>query len=166
MGGFMKKVRGILGTGISWAVGWTGAGVALHALFRAFDYAGFIGITLLGDVAIHAAMGFLGGAIFATGFVLTEGGRRLGDLRLGGGAVWGAVAGLLAPTLVLMLGFGSTWGALTGIWPLFLGTGLFGAGSGTLMTAVARASARGSLSSGAEEGRDLASIRIAPGVGP
>lgn len=132
----------MIGTGITWAVGWMGVGAVLHFVFRSLGYHGFIGISLYWDLVMNAAMGLVGGTVFASGLVLTESRHGLDGLRVGRGALWGALAGLVGPVVYLSVGIGFPWLEVMRIWPLFLGTAAFGGMSGATMTAIAKGANR------------------------
>lgn len=140
-----RRLRGIIGTGLTWAIGWGVAGTALHFVFSLFGYAGFLASSLMVDVLVPAFMGLLGGSVFAGGLVLTERRGLLGELHLGRAAAWGALAGLVGPVLVAVFGADIVWLGLRDIWPFFLGTGLLGASGGAAMTAIARSGTRPSI---------------------
>ena len=135
-------MRGVVGTGITWALGWMGVGAVLHFVFRSFGYHGFIGISLYWDLVMNAAMGLVGGTVFASGLLLTEGRRGLDGIRVRRGAFWGVLAGLVGPIVYLSIGVGFPWLEIMRIWPLFLGTAVFGGGSGAAMTAIAKTANR------------------------
>jgi hypothetical protein len=93
----LQKLRGVLGTGLTWAVGWSVAGTILQG-----------GLSLLGlfrapDLSVApfmwGLMGFYGGTMFGALLSLTEGRRTLQNLRIGRVAVWGALAGFALPVV-------------------------------------------------------------------
>ena len=110
---FLRWVRGALGMGLAWAVGW-----------------GFVGgmIELASNLGLHlpwfsavdmwpqtlAIPGFLGGALFSVVLRIAAGQRTFGELSVKRFAVWGALtgaaagaalvgAGLLAPVFPSLL---------------------------------------------------------------
>ena len=158
--GIFRKLRGIVGTGVTWALGWTAVGTLLHFIFRAMGFWGFIGLSLPEDLVINAAMGFIGGTTFATGLLLTEGRRGVDGIRVGRGAAWGMLAGLVGPLLYLSLGVGIPLFALQEIWLLFVGTAVFGGASGAAMTAVAKAANDRLIHGFPEDDRGLSAGRL------
>ena len=140
----LRRLRGVLGTGLTWAVGWGLAGGMLHGIFTAIGYGGFLSASLGVDLLVHALMGFLGGATFSAGLLVTERRGTLANLSLSRSAAWGALAGLAGPLLVFLEGhlslplipLGTVWPPP--LWLLFLGTTVFGAISGGGMAAIAR----------------------------
>ena len=133
-----KKLRGVVGTGITWALAWTAIGTVLHFIFKAVGLWGFLGLTLVEDLVITSAMGFISGATFAGGLLLTERRQGLDGIRVSRGALWGMFAGIVGPLLWLSAGVGIPWLALKDIWLLFVGMSLFGGASGAAMTSVAK----------------------------
>ena len=141
----------MLGTALTWAAGWGLAGGVLHGLFTAMGYGGFLTASFGVELLLHALMGFLGGATFSVGLLATERRRTLSTLRLSRSAAWGALAGLVGPLLVFLEGHYSlplptlhtVWPPT--LWPLFLGTTVFGAISGGGMAAIARGAAPDAL---------------------
>jgi hypothetical protein len=92
MGGAMMRVlrwlRGAIGMGLTWALGWFGAGM----VFRLIVGSG------TGDVPfpiVFAMFGFLSGVTFSGVLKLVAGRRRFDELSLGRFAGWGAVGGLV-----------------------------------------------------------------------
>ena len=85
---FLRRIRGILGTALTWAIGWGAAGAGLH-LFG-------IGLSRhLGETAFFGAfLGFLAGGSFAVTLAAIEGRRRLDQLSLGRVGLWGALGGV------------------------------------------------------------------------
>ena len=141
----------MLGTGLTWAVGWGLAGGLLHGLFIYMGYGGFLTASFRIELLVHALMGFLGGATFSVGLLVTERRRPLSSLRLSRSVAWGGLAGLVGPLLVFLEGryslplptLDTVWPAT--LWPLFLGTTVFGAISGGSMAAIARGAALDAL---------------------
>jgi hypothetical protein len=147
MNALLRRLRGIIGTGISWATVWGVAGVGLHLLAQAFGWPGFAASSLFQDMVAFATMGFCGGFVFSTGFLLTEGRRTLNELAVSRGGFWGGLAGLTGPVLALLLAAGAPMELIWEIWPVFVGTAVFGAGSGVTMTLLAKSDSRHTLES-------------------
>ena len=85
MKGFLRLIRGIIGTGLTWAAGFVGISVVQFSLFgvpwEAFP-----------ELATQwAILGFVTGGAFAGILSLTERHRTLKDLSLRRIALWGAV---------------------------------------------------------------------------
>lgn len=85
---WLRRVRGAIGIGLTWALAWFGAGVVLLLIVGpgAADVPFPLGFGLLG---------FLAGAAFSGVLGIVEGRRRFDQLSLPRFAGWGAVGGLL-----------------------------------------------------------------------
>ena len=126
---WLRRIRGALGMGLTWAVVWAPVAVLIGLLV---DPDGSMDEMW---IAIGAYPGFLGGVVFS--IVLGSAARRRGleELSLARVAAWGALAGLLVGT------FPFTVGEPTSEVPLWLLASVV-IGSITLLSA---ASAAGSL---------------------
>ena len=125
----LRRVRGAVVMGLTWAVVWAPVGVLIGMIV---DPDGSMDEMW---VAIGAYPGFLGGVAFATVLGIAGRHRRFDELSLPRFAAWGAVAGLLVGTLPFALGDATT---RIPLW-LLAGTVI---GSITLLSAL---SAAGSL---------------------
>lgn len=148
---WLQRIRGALGTALTWAAAWAPlgavAGVVLHATLPAGPLE--MGAVVARNVLTFAALGFVGGAIFAPLLQWTEGHRHFHQLSLRRFAVWGAIGGLCLGGIAVMAGL---WGA--GLGPVGVGmvgaAVLLGAGSASGSLALARrAKDRGLLDRGA-----------------
>lgn len=109
---WLRRIRGAVGIGLTWAAGWAGVGVLIgvtsillpflpwDAFFEVFD----------APLPALAVPGFVGGAIFSVvlGFVARR--RKFSELSLPLFAVCGAVGGLLLahiPNTMVALGLGT-----------------------------------------------------------
>ena len=126
---WLRRIRGAVLMGLTWAVVWAPVGV-------------LIGMVVDPDgsmdemwVAVGAYPGFLGGVVFSTVLGIAASRRRLDELSLPRVAAWGAVAGLLVGAIPFVLG------TPTSTIPVWLLGGVV-VGSTTLLSAV---SAAGSL---------------------
>jgi hypothetical protein len=128
MKGFLRRLRGVIGTGIIWAFGFA-AFNSIVALFQGGGWAPF-----WGAISIGGFFGFVLGSGFASILSLTEGHRTLGELSLPRVGFWGAVGGFLF-TVAFNLVFGGTiyWGAV-------LTVALFSAGFSSGSVALAKRS--------------------------
>ena len=105
----LRKVRGAIGTALTWALGWTPIGAAWAAyvwlsvrdalppgaepsLFR----------VLAVVVGAWALSGAASGAVFAGVLALAERRRRLEELPVSRVALWGALGGLAVPAAVFV----------------------------------------------------------------
>ena len=121
---WLRRVRGALGMGLTWAVAWFGAGVIFLSGLLVFGTPP-VGTGLVEVVAnsiLLAVSGFIGGAAFSVVLGIVEGRRRFDELSLARFAAWGALGGALlwipsgegVQTVVILslMGAGSAAGSL------------------------------------------------------
>ena len=119
---WLKRARGAIGMGLTWAAAWAVLGLLIgvtsvllpglpwwDAFFRVFD----------APLPALAIPGFVGGAIFS--IVLGIAGRRhrFDDLSIPRFTAWGAVGGVLLgllPAAMVGVGLASTEGSAASIW--------------------------------------------------
>ena len=121
MNRLLKLIRGVIGTGLTWAIGWAGLWAALFLVMRGFG--------LMEEwyfwypVGVTAVIGFIAGSSFGVILSVLERHKKLEDLSLWRIALWGGLGGLalvavigvkyLAPAIVLtLLGVGSATGSV------------------------------------------------------
>ena len=139
---WLRRIRGAIGMGITWAAAWFGAGMAM-----------VVGVLLITggrpDAPIPlvcGVFGFVGGVTFSGVLSLLEGRRRFAQMSLPRFAAWGAAAGfLLSAAFVLVVAVAGdpafAWNLL-GLGPTFAAAG---AGSATGSLALARMAAEPEL---------------------
>ncbi len=96
---WLKRIRGAVGMGLTWAVAWFGASVIFALAFPGIS----------GVVTTFTSLGFIAGAAFSV--VLGSAGRRrrFDEMSLPRFAGWGAVGGLLTSGLAVGIsGVGSS----------------------------------------------------------
>ncbi len=124
MKGFLRRLRGLIGTGLTWAVGWTVLWGGVLLLMAGFDLLEgwdlwYTARALLGV----AGVGFVAGSGFGALLAAFEHHKRLGDLSFKRIALWGGLGGLalaavfglqhLPQTIALaLLGIGSATGSV------------------------------------------------------
>jgi hypothetical protein len=142
----LRRLRGVLGTSLLWAVTWSLGGLALAGflLLRNPVLRGSEGISdaFLIPVFLFGTWGALGGAIYAIALAMFERRRTLDQLVMARLAVWGALGGMALPLLVLGAALSAYGHAALGpvnswVIPLAL-TGMLGAGCATGTLAIAR----------------------------
>jgi len=119
---WLRHIRGAVGMGLTWAVAWFGAGVALLLVVGvgAADVPFPLGFGLLG---------FFSGVMFSGVLGIVEGRRRFDQMSLPRFAVWGGVGGLLLSGIfVLVTGLG---GEVLVLGPVFALSGV-GCAAGSL----------------------------------
>lgn len=145
----LRRIRGAVGMGLTWAAAWFGAGMVM-----------MLGILLVtgstgADVPYplgFGLFGFLAGVTFSAVLGIAEGRRSFDQMSMGRFAAWGAAGGLLLSTMFVVavalvedLGFLRN---LTVLGPVFATAGACCA-AGALALA-RRAEDRGSLGAGAK----------------
>ncbi len=88
---WLRRIRGALGMGFTWAPAWFAVGFVPRWLFGVS--------TDLPLPLLFGALGFIGGVTFSGVLVLTEGRRRFDQLSLPHVAGWGAIGGVLLSAL-------------------------------------------------------------------
>ena len=151
MRGWLRRVRGAIGMGLTWAFGWAVAGLLIgvsslvlpglpwDALFEVFD----------APLPALAVPGFFAGVVFSAVLGIAARRRRFSELSLPRFAAWGALGGLLLilfPFALVAVGLASREGSDIGtgqmlavITPLFL---LLSALSASVTLIIARAAER------------------------
>ena len=130
MGKWLRRIRGAIGMGITWAAAWFAVGFVPRWVFGIESDLPF--------PLLFAALGFIAGFTFSGILVLAEGRRRFDQMSPPRFAAWGAVGGLLLSALFVNgAGYGSL--AVVGISTTFaLASGLCAAGSLALARRVVR----------------------------
>ena len=123
MNTWLRRARGALGMGVTWAFGWAIAGVSIgvaslllpglpwDAFFDVFD----------APLPAFAVPGFFAGVFFSVVLGIAARGRRLEELSLARVAAWGALGGLLLtafPFALVAVGLASREGSSVGTWQI------------------------------------------------
>ena len=126
-----RRLRGIIGTGLTWAVGWVGAN-ALLGIATGVPLAFFLPLSMTAF-----AQGFVAGGAFATILSIAERRHTLDELSLKRVALWGGIGGMIIvlPAIPYMLSFGLP---LSRIFVPVVIDGLIGAGFASGSVALAR----------------------------
>ena len=128
---WLRRIRGAVGMGLTWAAAWFGVWAAAGLVSLAINGAGALG--QLVDTLMFPLLGFVSGAVFSGVLGIAEGRRRFDEMSLPRFAAWGAVGGLLL--------FGLAGGAGGGIYGMVVNgsiVALLGAGSAAGSLALAR----------------------------
>ena len=160
---WLRRIRGAVLTGVTWAIGWAVAGLLIgvasklvpglfDSFFAVFD----------APLPALAIPGFFGGVFFSMVLGIAGRRRKFRELSLPRFAAWGAVGGLLltlSPFALVAVGLASTEGSALRAWQVIAVIGptfiLLGAVSAAVSLMLARqAERRGSL--GASE--DVAAV--------
>ena len=107
---WLRRVRGAIGMGFTWAAAWAGAGIVLAVITRFEADAPF--------PLIFGVLGFVAGVIFSACLALTEGRRRFDQMSLPRFAAWGAIGGVLL-SAVFAKAASLGWGDVLAIVPTF-----------------------------------------------
>ena len=162
MNSWLRRLRGALGMGVTWAVGWAVTGLLIgvtskllpglpwwDTFFRIFD----------APLPALAVPGFFAGAFFSLVLGIAGRGRRLSELSMARFTAWGAAGGLLLallPAAMVVVGLATLGGTVSGLWQL---TAVIG-GPVILLSA---ASAAGTLALARRaENRELLQASLSP----
>jgi len=99
----MRRIRGALGMGLTWAVGWAFVGVLIELIMYLGVPMGWFVNVFDAPLPSLAIPGFVGGAVFSTVLGIAGRRRRFDELSLPRFGAWGAVGGVLLgliPTVV------------------------------------------------------------------
>lgn len=101
MKGWLRRIRGAVGMGLTWAVVWFGAGMAL--LVALLVTTGSTGADVPYPLGF-GAFGFVAGVAFSGILGVVERRRSFDEMSLGRFAAWGAAGGfLLSATFVVIM---------------------------------------------------------------
>src|SRR5689334_13583225 len=103
---WLRRIRGAIGTGFTWAAAWFAVGFVPRWIFGINSDLPF--------PILFGALGFIAGLTFSGLLVLTDGRRRFDQMSLPRFAVWGATGGLLLSALFVR-GAGLGWGEVLAI---------------------------------------------------
>ncbi len=148
MASVLRKARGIVGTGLTWAAAWSVGGtviqwgLSLFGLMRTPD--------LMVAPLMWGLMGLYGGALFGGLLSLTEGKRTLEKLSVGRVAAWGAIAGIAAPVVYNLMRGDPGSISMMSLMTSALVLAPLSAGSAAAMTALAKGEGKAELGSEAD----------------
>jgi len=90
---WLRRTRGAIGMGFTWAAAWFATGFVPRWVFGIASDLPF--------PIFFGALGFIAGVTFSGILVLTEGRRRLDQMSLARFAEWGSIGGLLLSVLLV-----------------------------------------------------------------
>ena len=153
---WLRRVRGAIGTGLTWAIGWAAAGISIGVaslLFPDLPWQPFFDV-FDAPLPAFAVPGFFAGLFFSLVVGVAARRRRLEELSLRQIASWGAISGVLLtlfPFVLVAVGLASREGSnistgqiLVVLTPPFV---LFSIVSATATLLMARSAARRGVSS-------------------
>ncbi|MDH3222188.1 MAG: hypothetical protein OEO23_00620 [Gemmatimonadota bacterium] len=131
---WLTRLRGALGTGLTWAAAWGSVGGLIELALNIFPNLPLPFIDMW--IQTLAIPGFLGGLALSTILRIGAGRRRFDELSLPRFAAWGAAGGLAVGAFVLaLLGGGMPQAAMLAV---VTATGVLGAASAAGSLAIAR----------------------------
>jgi len=155
---WMRRLRGAIKMGITWAIGWVPIGTVTGLLTGLVFGFPLMGIAVNYSV-MFGVLGFLGGSIFSTVVSIADGKRRFDELALPRFATWGGLGGFILGTFAVGIGLvGLNFSAL-GVGVVGVMT-LLGAGSATGTLALARVAESAAL---LEEGDKVREVGLDAG---
>ncbi len=94
---WLRRLRGVVGMGVIWAVGWAVAGLLVGVASRLLPWLPWDAFFAIFDAPLPALAvpGFMGGMLFAGVLMVVGRRRRFEELSLLRFTAWGAVGGLL-----------------------------------------------------------------------
>ncbi len=157
---WLKRIRGALGLGLTWAVGWSVVGAMLRIVAGVITggpiaaASGSLVAGLAVASAVFGVMGFIGGTAFSVVLGIAERRRTFAEMSLPRFAGWGAVGGLVLILPFVLIG----WAPVTLETASIIGVlALLGAGSASGSLALARRAEDEEL---LEAGEDVADIGL------
>lgn len=120
---WLRRIRGAVGMGLVWAVGWAVAGVLIGVMSKLLPFLPWDSFFEVFDAPLpaFAIPGFFAGAFFSIVLGIAARRRRFHELSLTRFAVWGAVGGLLLtlfPFALVAVGLASRGGSDIGTWQI------------------------------------------------
>src|SRR5919204_531474 len=107
---WLRRIRGAIGMGVTWAAAWSAVGFVPRWVFGIYSDLPF--------PLLFGGLGFIAGVTFSGLLVLTEGRRRFDQMSLPRVAGWGAMGGLLLSALFVR-GASLGWGEVLALAPTF-----------------------------------------------
>ena len=109
---WLRRIRGAVGMGLTWAVGWAFAGMLIGVASTLLPFLPWDWFFAVFDAPLPAMAvpGFFGGVFFSAVLGIAGRGRRFRELSLPQFAAWGAAGGLLLtlfPFALVAVGLGT-----------------------------------------------------------
>ncbi len=113
MNHWLRRIRGALGMGVTWAIGWAVVGIGIGALSIVTPFLPWEGFFAVFDAPMPAMAvpGFFYGAIFSIVLAIAGRKRRFSELSMPRFVAWGALSGVLFPVLLIGTGLASPSGS-------------------------------------------------------
>ena len=121
MNKWLGRIRGAIGMGLTWAIGWAVAGVLIGVASVVLPFLPWDSFFQVFDAPLPALAvpGFVAGALFSLVLGIAGRHRRLDELSLRRIAAWGAAGGvllILVPFALFALGLANTEGSNISAW--------------------------------------------------
>lgn len=101
----LRRLRGLLGVGVTWGAMWGAIGAGIGAIIGIVAPGAWTWANPIFDWAVGMGLyGFVSGVGFGGLLSLREGRKRLADLSLGRVALWGILGAILVPPIFGLLG--------------------------------------------------------------
>ena len=112
MNHWLRRIRGALGMGVTWAIGWGVAGIGIGVLSIVTPFLPWEGFFAAFDAPLPAMAvpGFFYGAVLSIVLAIAGRKRRFSELSMPRFVAWGALSGVLFPMLLLGTGVASPSG--------------------------------------------------------
>ena len=124
MNKWLRRIRGAVGIGLTWAAAWLPVGAIIGLVAGLSDTPGFLVSLVFSLAGIFAAVGFVGGTVFSMILGLAEGRRRFDEMSLPRFGAWGGAGAFLVSAFVqLTIGGSSSLSVTTTIVMTLLGAG-------------------------------------------
>lgn len=97
MNSWLRRIRGAIGMGITWAIGWAAVGIAIGVASILLPFLPWDGFFRIFDAPLPAAAvpGFFAGAFFSVVLGIAARKRRFDQLSLPVFTAWGAIGGVM-----------------------------------------------------------------------
>lgn len=120
---WLRRLRGAIGMGLTWAAGWALFGILLGVASRILPGLPWDAFFDVFDAPLPAMAvpGFVGGALFSVVLGIAGRRRRFDQLSMPRFAAWGAAGGLLlglVPAAMVAVGLASIGKGAAGVWEL------------------------------------------------
>lgn len=120
---WLRRIRGAIGMGVTWAVAWALTGILIGVLSNLLPWLPWDAFFEVFDAPLPALAvpGFVGGVLFSLVLGVAARRRKFSELSMRRFALWGAFGGLLlslVPAAMVTLGLASAEGGRLGIWAL------------------------------------------------
>src|SRR4026209_1754413 len=102
---WLRRIRGMIGMGITWAIGWAVAGILIGVLSLVTPFLPWDAFFRVFDAPLPAAAvpGLVAGAFFSLVLSIAGRNRKFRDLSLPVFSFWGAIGGVMVSVFPIRL---------------------------------------------------------------